>query len=853
MNARGSSFIPLKLALTPPNATEKAGTERSQINCRQSTRPTAGAPLPQVLHGPSSSSVSQTVGKPLSVARTPQTTQSPLKRPSSATSGFHDEWLQLVKERAHLSALVATSPQGSTQAERDAWRSTQTRNEASAQASEASGDYVLASAYLAAAEAAAATRRAATEAAGLSSWYERLVNVHPSVKNAVDHALVHAANEAVAARATAAAPPAARVSNRAFAGPHPGCDFSHADAIGYRMVSSPLDQWRAMRGALELAAAGARYEPRGAWSRPGDQTRRSQLVACQLQADEPGKPVRMFTAIPQQRRDLGEHATGERHGKHHVERRGERHGAHELRAESVVRDLGVRDRELARELRAENVMRDRTAGASNWYEQRIAPTLNDALETVRVAASPYISYASPYLVTASPTCAKKTLAARESNVLVLSKQAVDQRAENDIRGLGVHVALPMEPAARPSHADRLEHAIAARRSEAAEKLTEAMKAAAARRREVARERALNQNMLLASRNSAAATGTQFKEPAAAEKVAAEKAAAEKAAAEKAAAEKAAADEAAADEAAAESARAAARRCREREIALELKQQLDLQRREREKRTAEEARLEVIRRRDAEHKQAAQHRQAAQQAALERQQMEAQRVAVSAARAELTAGCPAGLVQRATELGVDIAMVALELDVEKELEAVLSQGRELCTALREAMTKVEAKADATETCVVSWSLAARFVACHRRQELWRRALQLPPPPVLVLFHGTRSANAEAIVSEGLRLPDGAAVKFSTNLASRHGTGSIFASLNFARALLHADGPRATFLLLGLPGEEGPIDHAQATYVFSEEAALLPCYLPQGTEHARELARLAREVARVELYGSGEGDM
>ena len=259
---------------------------------------------------------------------------------------------------------------------------------------------------------------------------------------------------------------------------------------------------------------------------------------------------------------------------------------------------------------------------------------------------------------------------------------------------------------------------------------------------------------------------------------------------------------------------------------------------------------MIRRRDAEHKQAAQHRQAAQQAALERQQMEAQRVAVSAARAELTAGCPAGLVQRATELGVDIAMVALEFDVEKELDAVLSKGRELCTALR---TKVEAKADATESCVASWSLAARFVACHRRQELWRRALQLPPPPVLVLFHGTRSANAEAIVAEGLRLPDGAAVKFSTNLASRHGTGSIFASLNFARALLHADGPRATFLLLGLPGDDGPIDHAKATFVFSEEAALLPCYLPQGTEHARELARLAREVARAELYGSGAADM
>ena len=840
MNARGSSFIPLKLALTPPHASERDGTDISQPNCRPptATRSTAGAaqskPLPQVLHGPSSS-ISQSVGKPLSVARTPQATQSSSKRPSSATSGFHDEWQQLVKERAHLSALVATSPQGSTQAERDAWRSTQTRNEAAAQASEASGDHVLASAYLAAAEAAAATRRAAAEAAGLSSWYERLVNVHPSVKNAVDHALVQAANEADATRATAAAPPAARVSNGAFAGP--GRDFSHADAIGYRMVSSPLDQWRAMsrdmrrdmsspldqwramRGALEFAAAGARYEPRGAWSWPGNQTRRSQLVACQLQAHEPGKPVRMFTAIPQQRRKLGEHAIGERHGEHHVERHGERHGERELRAESV--------------------MRDRTAGTSNWYEQCIAPTLNEALETVRVAAS-------PFLVTASPTGtgAKKPLATRESTVLALSKQAVDQRAENDIRGLGVHVALPIEPAARPSHADRLEDAIAARRSEAAERLTDAMKAAAARRREVARERA--------PRNSAAAAGAQFKDLAAAEKAAAEKVAAEKAAAEKAAAEKAATDEAAA-----ENARAAARRCREREIALELKQQLELQRREREKRTAEEARLEVIQRRDAEHKQAAQHRQAAQQAALERQQIEAQRVAVSAARAELTAGCPTRLVQRATELGVDIAMVALELDVEKELDAVLSKGRELCTALREALvtalTKVEAKFDATESCVASWSLAARFVACHRRQELWRRALQLPPPPVLVLFHGTRCSNTEAIVAEGFRLPDGAAVKFSTNLASRHGTGSIFASLNFARALLHADGPRATFLLLALPGDDGPIDHAKATFVFSEEAALLPCYLPQGTEHARELARLAREVARAELYGSGAADM
>ena len=66
MNARASSFIPLKLAaLTPPHASERDGTDISQPNCRPptATRSTAGAaqskPLPQVLHGPSSS-ISQT-------------------------------------------------------------------------------------------------------------------------------------------------------------------------------------------------------------------------------------------------------------------------------------------------------------------------------------------------------------------------------------------------------------------------------------------------------------------------------------------------------------------------------------------------------------------------------------------------------------------------------------------------------------------------------------------------------------------------------------------------------------------------------------------------------------------------
>jgi hypothetical protein len=190
------------------------------------------------------------------------------------------------------------------------------------------------------------------------------------------------------------------------------------------------------------------------------------------------------------------------------------------------------------------------------------------------------------------------------------------------------------------------------------------------------------------------------------------------------------------------------------------------------------------------------------------------------------------------------VAALDIDVEQEMDIVLERTSKLCTAFTDVAAKAEAKTDASETsCVVSWSLAARFAACHRRQVLWRRALKLPPPPVMVLYHGTRSVNVDAIVKEGFRLPDGAAVKFSTNLASRHGTATIFASLSFCRALLHADGSRATFLLLGLPGDEGPIDHAQATYVFSEEAALLPCYLPQGTEHACELAALTREVARV----------
>ena len=78
--------------------------------------------------------------------------------------------------------------------------------------------------------------------------------------------------------------------------------------------------------------------------------------------------------------------------------------------------------------------------------------------------------------------------------------------------------------------------------------------------------------------------------------------------------------------------------------------------------------------------------------------------------------------------------------------------------------------------------------------------------------------------------------------RHCTATIFASLNFSRALLHADGPEATFLLLASPAHgASPCDHAQATYVFTDEAELLPCYLPRGAQQAQKLSSVAHAAA------------
>ena len=86
-----------------------------------------------------------------------------------------------------------------------------------------------------------------------------------------------------------------------------------------------------------------------------------------------------------------------------------------------------------------------------------------------------------------------------------------------------------------------------------------------------------------------------------------------------------------------------------------------------------------------------------------------------------------------------------------------------------------------------------------------------------------------------------------LARRHGTATIFTSLNYSRALLHAEGAGATFLLLAsLDHGATPCDHAQATYAFTEEARLLPCYLPLGSQQAVGLAR-----GRVRRYQSPKG--
>ena len=113
-----------------------------------------------------------------------------------------------------------------------------------------------------------------------------------------------------------------------------------------------------------------------------------------------------------------------------------------------------------------------------------------------------------------------------------------------------------------------------------------------------------------------------------------------------------------------------------------------------------------------------------------------------------------------------------------------------------------------------------------------------PTTLALYHGTRADVVEAIATEGLRLPDGVHVKHATTLSSRHGASSrIFASLSFDRALLHASGPDTVFMCLVLSGQDGPCDHAGTTYMFADEARLLPVFLPGGSSEAQRLTQHA----------------
>ena len=125
-----------------------------------------------------------------------------------------------------------------------------------------------------------------------------------------------------------------------------------------------------------------------------------------------------------------------------------------------------------------------------------------------------------------------------------------------------------------------------------------------------------------------------------------------------------------------------------------------------------------------------------------------------------------------------------------------------------------------------------------------------PSTLALYHGTRADVVEAIAAEGLRLPDGIHVKHATTLSSRHGASSrIFASLSFDRALLHASGPDTVFMCLALPGQDGPCDHAGTTYMFADEARLLPLFLPGGSSEAQHLTQ--RTLGAIERALAHDG--
>ena len=309
---------------------------------------------------------------------------------------------------------------------------------------------------------------------------------------------------------------------------------------------------------------------------------------------------------------------------------------------------------------------------------------------------------------------------------------------------------------------------------------------------------------------------------------------------------------------------AEKRIRARRLAELVRQQQKSEQLEREKRAEAEAHREASLLRERQMARRIAHQQAAERVAAERALTERELAAVSAARTELLRGCPTELRELAIVQGMGSAIGASAPDacepLDEQVGQVLNDARGLCATLREGVACGDLIASREggptvahdEQAVIKLVLAARWVAFYRRQARWRAALHLPPVRALPMYHGTRTSVMPAIVTEGFRAPDGSDVKFSTNLARRHATATIFASLNFNRALLHADAPGATFLLLALPNyDSAPIDHAQTTYVFADEAQLLPCYLPTGVQHSCDLAAAALNALATHLGYRPEG--
>ena len=180
---------------------------------------------------------------------------------------------------------------------------------------------------------------------------------------------------------------------------------------------------------------------------------------------------------------------------------------------------------------------------------------------------------------------------------------------------------------------------------------------------------------------------------------------------------------------------------------------------------------------------------------------------------------------------------MESDQLHELVArVVQTANALCNDLRADMSGTPSQAGSNATCIMHLPLAARWCARY-----WAETGAMAPP-VLAVYHGTRSEVVEAVCKEGLRLPDGNAVRYSTTLSMSHGSNArIFASLNFERALLHSSDHASVFLCLALPGQETlPCDHAQTTYMFSEESQLLPCHLLNSSAAAQCVAENALQI-------------